>query len=456
MTIQELTFAVQGFIATDKSDASFDLLAQQIPILFPEHLNDFTLLKSRFEQTKDDFTVRGIITNDEFNTRIAQINLGVLEFLKNIAEPPPPVASTTVQSSTGKILHNVPAEMKLGLETRCVVRIAYDEITLTKDFTKSDDTVVQDIRIDEVMHVELVDFNEQPSFSFRTITNNEQFLDKETFTQWLFMVKPLREGTFPITIKISVIEIVDGKERKRDIVLEKNVLIHTQAVEPAPAPFIDTNIAVNSKQSAVSNQPSETSEPIANKSKLMAVAINVGSVMAMVVAVTVGSYAIFRDKLGGNDTDKFNRSERFETRNLNKDSLAKVDTLNTPKTPETISHLHEEAHTFKKIPNAVAIPISKSDVKNMISSHRVNLDNKKQFKDLFVFVDDQIATNIYSSNGYVTGFEFSSNKKTHALRFLVGSYAGNRKSGKYKFVSCKINDFEVTDYATNVSVCDLR
>ena len=95
-------------------------------------------------------------------------------------------------------------------------------------------------------------------------------------------------------------------------------------------------------------------------------------------------------------------------------------------------------------------------IENMMSSHRVTLDNKKQFKDLLVFVDDQIATNVFNSMGYVTGFEFSSDKKTHALRFLVGSYAGDRKNGKYKFISCKINDFEVTDYATHVSVCDLK
>ena len=49
------------------------------------------------------------------------------------------------------------------------------------------------------------------------------------------MVKALREGKFPLTLKVAVIEEVNGKERKRDIVLEKEVFVISNIEEPAAA-----------------------------------------------------------------------------------------------------------------------------------------------------------------------------------------------------------------------------
>ncbi|NJN34543.1 MAG: hypothetical protein HC817_10095 [Saprospiraceae bacterium] len=40
-----------------------------------------------------------------------------------------------------------------------------------------------------------------------------------------FAVKPILEGTFPLTLKVAVLEQIDGKERKREIVLEKEIFI---------------------------------------------------------------------------------------------------------------------------------------------------------------------------------------------------------------------------------------
>jgi hypothetical protein len=96
--------------------------------------------------------------------------------------------------------------------------------------------VIEDVRIADVMSVELVDFNETPAFQIRTITEEEQFVVTDDYTQWLFMVKALREGKYPLTLKVSVIEQIDGKDRKRDIVLEKEIFIVSQATVAAPAP----------------------------------------------------------------------------------------------------------------------------------------------------------------------------------------------------------------------------
>lgn len=243
MTIQELVTAVQDFIGAGKTDAAFDVLKNNVPTLFPKGMMDLTLLKSRYNQAHDDFSLRGIITKDEYDSRVAQINYALLEFVENIAHPAAaPPETTVVHSNAGKLLHNVPSKMSLGRDTRCTVRIAYDELTVSKDFVTTDDTVIQDVRIAEVMNVQLVDFNDTPCFSIRAITENEQFLESNEYTQWLFLVKAIREGTFPLTIKVAVLEIINGKERSRDIVLEKDILVSAIVEDLPAAKFIDTKL----------------------------------------------------------------------------------------------------------------------------------------------------------------------------------------------------------------------
>ncbi len=243
MTIQELVTAVQDFIGEGKTDAAFDVLKKNLPTLFPKGMTDLTLLKSRYNQAHDDFTLRGIITKDEYDSRVAQINYALLEYVEKIAHPDSaPSETTVVHSNAGKLLHNVPSKMSLGRDTRCTVRIAYDELTVSKDFATTDDTVIQDVRIAEVMNVELVDFNDTPCFSIRAITEKEQFVESNEYTQWLFIVKAIREGTFPLTIKVAVLEIINGKERSRDIVLEKDIMVSAIAEDLPVAKFIDTKL----------------------------------------------------------------------------------------------------------------------------------------------------------------------------------------------------------------------
>ncbi len=257
MTIQELITDVQTFIGDGKTDAAFDILVKNVPTLYPKGMMDLMLLKSRYSQAHFDFDLRGVITKDEYDARVSQINYAILEFIENMANPSAtqtpqttPTQNTTVKSNTGKLLHNIPSKMALRRDTRCTVRIAYDEITVAKDFAKTDDTVVQDVRIAEVMNVELVDFNDPPCFTIRSMTENEQFLESNEYTQWLFLVKAIQEGTHPLTIKVAVLEVINGKERSRDIVLEKEVFISATEQEIPEAKFVDTKIAVSPPPSA--------------------------------------------------------------------------------------------------------------------------------------------------------------------------------------------------------------
>ncbi|RMD98830.1 MAG: hypothetical protein D6816_15685, partial [Bacteroidetes bacterium] len=117
------------------------------------------------------------------------------------------------------------------VEVTCVVRLAFSKEELYVGLEKESHDVVKDLRISDVMGVELIDPSENEAFSIRTYSEQVQFVEKGLPTEWLFYVKPLKAGTYPLILKISVIEIINGVERKRNVVLEEKVQI---VAEPVP------------------------------------------------------------------------------------------------------------------------------------------------------------------------------------------------------------------------------
>lgn len=135
------------------------------------------------------------------------------------------------KSKHGSILYQIPRVMELEKEKRCVVRLAFKEEYLLENIKLTPDTHIESIRIAEVMAVELLDPSAQAAFAIRTLNSPDQFIDEDDYTEWIFMVKPLLEGTYPLVLKVAVIEIKNGVERRREIVLEEMVTITIESVE---------------------------------------------------------------------------------------------------------------------------------------------------------------------------------------------------------------------------------
>ena len=256
MTKLEFIQSIRQFIADGKTEDALHLLREKICDYDTDTLTDATILESRFQNAKSDCVIKGILAREDYDRTVAQVNFAILELLEKMEKTTILLSNASKNKSSGRILHNIPGIMPLGRESRCIVRIAFDDEILTRDFQLTKDTIIQSVRIAEVMGVELLDFNETPAFQIRTITEEEQFLASDDFTQWIFQVKPIHEGKFPLTLKVCVIEEIDGRERKRDIVLEKEVFIINQPTEPAAAPqrntvsnskiaFEETNIHLN-------------------------------------------------------------------------------------------------------------------------------------------------------------------------------------------------------------------
>ncbi|MEO0043087.1 MAG: hypothetical protein RL329_2535 [Bacteroidota bacterium] len=134
----------------------------------------------------------------------------------------------------GTILYDVPSKMQLLQEVKCVVRIAFDEVMAKLDFKMTPDTELKTMRVSNVMNVEVFDESQQ-AFAIRTISASRQFIDSDYFTQWLFYVKPLKEGNYTLLLKVTVVEKVGKEELLREIVLEETVSIVANLPQPEPS-----------------------------------------------------------------------------------------------------------------------------------------------------------------------------------------------------------------------------
>ncbi len=133
----------------------------------------------------------------------------------------------------GGILYNIPNKMQLGVQNKCIVRLAFDKKQLKKDTDKFTDEVIKTVRVSEVMEVDLIDLSFENAFSIQFVSQKEQFIDKNEATEWLIMVKALKAGSFSLALKVAIIEKIDGKDRRKEMVLEELVAVVSDNVAPS-------------------------------------------------------------------------------------------------------------------------------------------------------------------------------------------------------------------------------
>ena len=138
------------------------------------------------------------------------------------AEPPPPAAE-------GKILYDIPDTMIVNQSQKCIVRIGETEAIIRDDDVFNPGVQVENVKLSNKMQVELIDISDPPKFRIKTFSAAKQFLEEGGYTEWIFTVTPLENGTFPLYLKVSVIKIINGEEVPREIVFEKSINI-TMAV----------------------------------------------------------------------------------------------------------------------------------------------------------------------------------------------------------------------------------
>jgi putative component of toxin-antitoxin plasmid stabilization module len=202
-----------------------------------ERYEDVLLIESRQNEANRD-RLRNLLSDEELRRVYARIRQDLMDLIDAITDDdfdPDTDEEAVYQGdppSRGSVLYRIPNRMPMGQATKCTVRISFEEEKLIEGIDLDQHVQIQDIRISEVMQVELLDPTDDPPFTIRPIHSTEQFIDRDTFTEWQFLVTPRRPGTYPLLLKVAVLELIMGRERKREIVLTEEVMIVTEEQSP--------------------------------------------------------------------------------------------------------------------------------------------------------------------------------------------------------------------------------
>ena len=211
-------------------------LEEQLPSHSPQQ-DALLALRGRLNEVNLQ-KVEGVLSQEQLQLAYNRLRADLIDLIGalTIEDFSPAVPAERLKDKkTGQILYKIPGHMQVDQETRCLVRLAFEVESIIRDIELSDDVTLQPVRISEVMNVILLDPATEPAFRIRTFSHEEQFVEAGDYTEWTFFVTPLREGTFPLLLKVSVVEMVRGKERRKDIVLEESVQITTAAAEAPSA-----------------------------------------------------------------------------------------------------------------------------------------------------------------------------------------------------------------------------
>ena len=234
-SLTDLQLALKETLAKEGIHVAINRLKERLPGNGPRY-NDLILLTTRLREIERD-QVRNLLAPEEAQRQFSRLRADLLQLIDELQESDFVPASDRRRGRQGRLLYQIPTTMQLYQETKCLVRLAFREEWLLKKLDLSDDTKIQSVRISEVMEIDLLDPNDAPAFGIRAVSSKEQFVEEEDYTEWLFYVKPLRVGRFPLLLKVTVIEQVKGQERQRDIVLEELVEVLAVISDAGAAPL---------------------------------------------------------------------------------------------------------------------------------------------------------------------------------------------------------------------------
>ncbi len=271
---------------------------------------DLILIEGRLKEVNHS-ALHEVISNEDLQLTYNRIRAALLDLINSLEasdlQEAQPGESAASKARTGNILYRIPGSMQLQHEHKCVVRIAVNEELLLEKIEIDQDVQLQSIRISDAMLVQLIDPTEEAPFHIRGMNSAEQFVDEDAYTEWLFYVKPVKEGVFPLLLKVSVLELVNNKERRREIVLEETVQIVTEEVpETEAAPLKTAAYQLNLSNAATEDASIYAPQPAqqTSRSSLMGVV----KVVAMVGALTVVGVIAVRNT---GPTDDFPSNIKF-------------------------------------------------------------------------------------------------------------------------------------------------
>lgn len=204
-----------------------------------DEINLYTDIRGAFDQLAGLLSNMNLLTLDLMRSKQFSPLLDVLSVAnQEKGDTPQEDKKKPPSAKEGKVLYHIPSMMEVESWSRCTVRVAWEELLLLEDLDiPEEDRLIESIRLGEVMQVALIESPAEGNFSIQPLTNQEQIVSEDEFTQWLFDVKPFKQGRFKLLLRVTLIQIVQGKERTKDIVLERTVT--TESTVPRALPRFD-------------------------------------------------------------------------------------------------------------------------------------------------------------------------------------------------------------------------
>lgn len=156
------------------------------------------------------------------------------ESMPPIISPSPAIPPAPNPSKRGEALYSIPSKMQHQVEHACLIRVAYDKATLRQDVPDWVANPVEktNIRMSDNDLMEVA-FEQTDHFEITPPDSLVQPVEIGFSTEWVFKVKPLHLGTYPLTFKLfSFIKSGDGFMRKEAVLIEK-IEVVTYHVEEA-------------------------------------------------------------------------------------------------------------------------------------------------------------------------------------------------------------------------------
>lgn len=234
--ILALQDVVREAVAKADTDNALATLLAAIPASRPKH-NQVLLLAGR-KRDIYDYEITNRLPQDQLEILRNELRHDLLLFIDRLSlidfseeAPPRP------ELKPGHLLYKVPPKMALRESYDCIVRVAHQLSQVLDGLTLDESITLEEVTVAEVMEVEVIDPSpaDDRSFDILLLSDGEQLVDAYSYTEWVFNVRALKEGTQKLVLKISVLLTVDGKERTKNIVLHREVeVLATAPKEDAP------------------------------------------------------------------------------------------------------------------------------------------------------------------------------------------------------------------------------
>ncbi|MCB9265133.1 MAG: hypothetical protein H6558_08930 [Lewinellaceae bacterium] len=249
-------------LVADSIAKALEAMEEMVPAFSPKS-KLLVNLRARLNEANRG-RIAGTLSNEQLQLEYNRIRMSLLETIDALTTDDfrQPMAQPPGNRKKGYLLHKIPPQMQVEKEEECIIRLAYEQAAIVQDIELSEEVEVKQITVSKIMQAELIDPNAEPAFAIRTYSDEEQFLQEEEYTEWKFWVKPLREGTFNLLLKISVVEVVEGKERTRNLTWEEKVQIITETPQLEPA-FKESgvNLAYQPAEAEPFSPPGAEEEP---------------------------------------------------------------------------------------------------------------------------------------------------------------------------------------------------